>query len=141
MDKVEDGGPAPMTVYMPRGFDDERWRGAPDEWLPDLMERGTIADDGTAEFHVADILGTEDAVVELDGHDIPVAPPETNFVVCTLDGDPCDQGDTVHEVVSSMRASMSDWDWPMEVTFVFWHHHQHAQRLPVLLARKAGDQS
>jgi hypothetical protein len=120
-----------MTVYMPRGFDDEAWRNAPADWLPELKERGELAADGTAEFLVADILGTAHVTVELEGGELPTAPEGTNFVVSFVDGDPGSQGDTIDEIVAEMRESMADWDWPMEVMFVFWRHHQNAQRLAV----------
>lgn len=120
-----------MTVYMPRGFDDEMWRSSPSDWADDLKERGKIGPDGTAEFFVADILARTDAVVALEGGDLPPVPLGANFVVSLLDGDACDQGDSLEEVVANMRNSMKDWEWPMEVTFVFWRHHDEAQKIAV----------
>ncbi|WP_296203172.1 hypothetical protein [uncultured Hyphomicrobium sp.] len=120
-----------MTVYMPRDFDDEMWRNSPSAWADDLKERGKVEPDGTAEFFVADILVLTDAVIAREGGELPAVPPGTNFVVSLLDGEACDQGDSLEEVVANMRESMKGWDWPMEVTFVFWHHHAVAQKIMV----------
>lgn len=119
-----------FTVYMPRDFDEEAWRDSPADWKTELLEHNKIAEDGTAEFLVADILGTEDFDLELTG-DMPTAPEGTNFVVVTLEGDACDQGDSVAEVVANIRDCMKDYDWPLELTFIFWRHHEKAARLAV----------
>jgi hypothetical protein len=117
------------TVYMPVGFDHEVWRDKPSHWEAELRDAKRIAR-GTAEFLVADILGSKTVQLQRRGR-IPRAPDGTNFVVATLDCEPCDQGDTVGDVVERIRDDLKDWDWPMSVTFYFWRHRQKAERLKV----------
>ena len=116
------------TVYMPTDCDEEAFRDTPEAWRGYLKEVGRLAPDGTAEFFVSDILGTTDLSLEKTG-DFPAVPDGTNFVTLWLDGDLCDQGDSVEEVVGRTRTELADYDWPMFVTLVFWRHHDKAVRL------------
>ena len=115
---------------MPTDCDEEAFQDTPEAWRGYLKEAGRIAHDGTAEFFVSDILGTTNISLEKKGY-FPVAPDGANFVTLWLDGDLCDQGNTVEEVVGRLRTELADYDWPMFVTLVFWRHHKKAVRLAV----------
>jgi hypothetical protein len=116
------------TVYMPKDFDDEVWRGSPSQWEPELKRRRKVGKDGCADFLVADILGTKDVELKRTGRPSVRAPEGTNFVTCLLDGEPCDQADSLGELVKRLREDMADYDWPLDLTLVFWRHHKNYER-------------
>lgn len=115
-----------MRVYMPKGFDDEVWKSRPENWIPELIERRLISEE--VQFHVADIVGCE-AKIPLEGEYHVSVPDGTNFIVLLIDGEVADQGTSVEELVERTRRSLSDWDWPMDVYFVFWAHHPEMVRM------------
>jgi hypothetical protein len=138
-----------QTVYAPKGLEVEEFKDAPRDWRDLLAAKSMIAKDRTAEFLVADIIGYEcvslaasskgiswtlifaqNRWVALEGP-YPNTPAGTNHITAWIDGEPSDTGDSMKEIVDRMRAELKDWDWPMDVTFVFWRHHPKSVRLSV----------
>ena len=116
------------TVYMPKGFDDDVWRSSPAQWEPDLKRRRKVGKDGCADFFVADILATKDVKLQRAGRPSVRAPAGTNFVVALLDGEPSDQADSLGDLVERLRTDLADYDWPLDLTLVFWRHHKAYER-------------
>ena len=116
------------SVYMPKDFDDDVWRSRPGSWEPDLRRRRKVGKDGKADFLVADILAVKDTRLKCEGRPSVRAPAGTNFVVARIDTEPFDQADSLSALVASLRENMKEYDWPLEVTFVFWRHHPKYER-------------
>lgn len=115
-----------MRVYLPQGFDDEVWKFRPEEWIPELIERRLITEEVL--FHVADIVGCT-AEIPLEGEYHVSVPDGVTLIVLSIDGEMADQGTSVEELVERTRRSLSDWDWPMEMSFIFWTHHPETLRM------------
>ncbi len=105
--------PYPRTVYMPCGFEDAVWLPTPQEWLPDLIRRKAINDDGCVKFYVATILGTVTVRFSTAGWKVvsdQEIPRDGDMHIVHDEGEVIDVGDSLDEILSRMGEWITDDD-------------------------------